>query len=61
MKDLAMGLYIVVVMIICFFLGVYSGEKTKQTEIEKRANKLPIKECYTNQDIELIIFNQHQL
>ena len=43
-----------------FSLGFYFGEKSKQTDIEIRANKIKQKECYTQQDIELIIFNKIQ-
>ena len=43
-----------------FSLGFYFGEKSKQTDIENRANKIKQKECYTQQDIELIIFNKIQ-
>ena len=43
-----------------FSLGFYFGEKSKQTDIEIRANNVKQKECYTQQDIELIIFNKIQ-
>ena len=52
---------------ITFSLGFYYGEKSKQTDIEYRALKtfvktdtLKTKTCYTQQDIELIIFNEIQ-
>jgi len=58
-----LGIVITVLLFICFlsFLGgIFIGQKAKQTEIEKRALEIN-KECYTNQDIELIIFNKSQL
>lgn len=45
---------------LAFSLGFYLGEKNKQTDIEIRANKVKQKDCYTQQDIELIIFNEIQ-
>ena len=61
-----LGIIITVLLFICFliFLGrIFVGQKAKQQEIENRTDKvLKInKECYTNQDIELIIFNEKQL
>ena len=58
-----LGIIIVVLLFICFLslLGeIFVGQKAKQQEIENRAKQIN-KECYTNQDIELIIFNQPQL
>ena len=58
-----LGIVIAVVLFICFlsFLGgIIIGQKAKQQEIENRAKQIN-KECYTNQDIELIIFNEPQL
>lgn len=55
-----MALYTVVVITVSFYLGCFSGEKNKQTEIENRAKKIE-KECYTNQDIEYILFKNSQL
>ena len=57
-----------ILLIICFFTlfccgffsGYKNGEKNKQQEIENRAKQIN-KEFYTNQDIELIIFNESQL
>ncbi len=56
MKDLVIG----VVMVIIIFSVFLFGQKTKQTEIESRAKKIE-KECYTNQDIEYILFKNSQL
>ena len=47
------------IILLAFIYGVLVGRKEKQTEIENRAKQIN-KECYTNQDIELIIFNQIQ-
>lgn len=58
-----MGIIIAVLLslIPIFFLGgIIIGQKAKQQEIENRAKQIN-KECYTNQDIELIIFNEKQL
>ena len=63
-----------ILLIICFFIlfccgffsGYKNGERNKQQEIKNRTDKVLKskqinKECYTNQDIELIIFNEKQL
>lgn len=58
-----LGIIIAVLLFVCFlsFLGgIIIGQKAKQQEIENRAKQIN-KECYTNQDIELIIFNEEQL
>ena len=66
-----LGSIIVVLLFICFFSligGIYIGQKSKQTEIENRANEVLKrsvnkieKDCYTNEDIEIILFNETQL
>ena len=60
MKDLFIGIVLVFILFFVFLLGENSGQKIKQTEIENRAKQIN-KECYNNQDIELIIFNEPQL
>ena len=58
-----LGIVITVLLFICFlsFLGgIFIGQKAKQTEIRDRALEIN-KDCYTNQDIEIIIFNKSQL
>ena len=40
-------------------LLISSSERSKQTEIENRAKQIN-KECYTNQDIEIIVFGNTQ-
>ena len=60
MKDLFIGIVLVFILFFVFLLGENSGQKIKQTEIENRAKQIN-KECYTNQDIELLIFNESQL
>ena len=55
-----LGIVIAVLLNICFlsFLGgIYLGQNSKQIEIENRAKKIE-KECYTETDLELIIFNE---
>lgn len=57
MKDLIM---IVVCICALLFLAFISGEKSKEREIIDRAKNIN-KVCYTNEDIEIIIFNKSQL
>ena len=57
-----LGIIIAVLLFICFlsFLGgIIIGQKAKQQEIENRAKQIN-KECYTNQDIEIIVFGNTQ-
>lgn len=44
----------------CFALGLYFGILATQKEYERRALELPKKECYTNKDLEHILFNEIQ-
>jgi len=64
MKNLIKPILFIVLLLtmnLCYLFGGYfRGQKDKQTEIENRAKELN-KECYTNQDIEYIIFSQSQL
>ena len=63
-----LGIIIAVLLFVCFLSslgGFFVGQKTKQQEIENRTDKVLKskqinKECYTNQDLEIIIFNQIQ-
>ena len=59
MKDLFIGIVLVFILFFVFLLGENSGQKNKQTEIENRAKQIN-KECYTNQDIEIIVFGNTQ-
>jgi len=59
--------FLAVLFFLCFLLGVWAGKNNKQKEIENRAiqtfvatDTLKTKTCYTQQDIELIIFNKIQ-
>ena len=63
MKDILLIICFLILLCCGFFSGYKNGERNKQQEIENRTDKvLKInKECYTNQDIELIIFNEKQL
>ena len=57
-----LGIIIAVLLFICFlsFLGgIIIGQKAKQQEIENRAKQIN-KECYNNQDIEIIVFGETQ-
>ena len=60
MRNILEAVIIGLLFGLTFSLGFYFGEKSKQTDIEIRANKVKQKECYTQQDIELIIFNKVQ-
>lgn len=57
MKEL-----ILTIVCICglLYISFISGEKSKEREIRDRAKDIN-KECYTNEDIEKIIFNASQL
>ena len=57
MKDLFIGIVLVFILFFVFLLGENSGQKNKQTEIENRAKQIN-KECYTNQDVEIIVFGE---
>ena len=59
MKDLFIGIVLVFILFFVFLLGENSGQKIKQTEIENRAKQIN-KECYNNQDIEIIVFGETQ-
>ena len=59
MKDLFIGIVLVFILFFVFLLGENSGQKNKQTEIENRAKQIN-KECYTNQELEVIIFGEIQ-
>ena len=59
MKDLFIGVVIVFILFFTFLLGENSGQKVKQQEIENRAKQIN-KECYTNQELEVIIFGEIQ-
>ena len=57
-----LGIITTVLLFICFlsFLGgIIIGQKAKQQEIENRAKQIN-KECYNNQDIEIIVFGETQ-
>ena len=60
MKDILLIICFFTLFCCGFFSGYKNGEKAKQQEIENRAKQIN-KECYNNQDIELIIFNESQL
>ena len=59
MKDLIKLFIIFVVTLAFYLLGFYAGERNKQREIENRAKQIN-KECYDNQDIEIIVFGETQ-
>ena len=54
-----LGIVIAVVCFLFFLGGIFVGQKAKQQEIENRAKQIN-KECYTNQDIEIIVFGNTQ-
>lgn len=59
MKDLFIAVVLVFILFFTFLLGENSGQKVKQQEIENRAKQIN-KECYTNQDVEIIVFGETQ-
>ena len=59
MKDLFIAVVLVFILFFVFILGENSGQKVKQQEIENRAKQIN-KECYTNQELEVIIFGETQ-
>ena len=65
MKNLIEAFIIFVVTLAFYILGFYAGERNKQQEIENRTDKVLKskqinKECYNNQDIEIIVFGETQ-
>ena len=50
-----------IVVFLSFYGGIAVGEVSSQNRIKNRAKKIEEKECSTQQDIELIIFNEPQL
>ena len=59
MKDILLIICFFTLFCCGFFSGYKNGEKNKQQEIENRVKQIN-KEFYTNQDLEIIIFNQIQ-
>lgn len=62
-KNDNLGIIISVLLIVCFLVfcgGIYVGQDVKQAEIENRAKEIKT-ETITQQDLELIIFNEIQL
>jgi len=57
MRDLIIGIIIVFILFSVFLLGA----KSNQLEVENRAKNIEQRECYTQTDIELITFGEHQL
>jgi hypothetical protein len=51
--------YVLLTFLVAYGLGKFIGGKKEQTEIENRAKQIN-KECYTNQDIEIIVFGETQ-
>jgi hypothetical protein len=53
-----------IILVLCiigsFGLGLYFGILAAQEEYERRALELPEKDCFTNRDIEHILFNEPQ-
>ena len=52
--------YVVLIFLIGYSFGKFIGGKKKEAEIKNRAKEIK-KDCYTNEDLELIIFNEKQL
>jgi hypothetical protein len=51
---------LVLSLIGCFMLGLYFGILATQKEYERRALELKEKDCFSNRDIEHILFNEPQ-
>ena len=58
MKKVGFG-YVLLTFLVAYSFGKFIGGKKEQTEIENRAKQIN-KECYTNQDIEIIVFGETQ-
>lgn len=56
MKDL---IIMAILIFLVFTIAVYTGKNIKKNEITRRAN-LHYKKCYSNQDLEVIIFGEIQ-
>ena len=54
MKKVGFG-YVLLTFLVVYSFGKFIGGKKEQTEIENRAKQIN-KECYTNQELEVIIF-----
>lgn len=50
-----------IILILIFYVAFSLGEQSNQEEIENRAKEIKQKECYSNEEIELIIFGSSQL
>ena len=44
-----------------FILGIWAGNYLTQKQYLKRALELPEKDCFSNRDIEHILFNEPQI
>ena len=51
--------YVLLTFLVAYSFGKFIGGKKEQTEIENRAKQIN-KECYNNQDIEIIVFGETQ-
>ena len=65
MKDILLIICFFTLFCCGFFSGYKNGERNKQQEIENRTDKVLKskqinKECYNNQDIEIIVFGETQ-
>ena len=65
MKDILLIICFFILSCCGFFSGYKNGERNKQQEIKNRTDKVLKskqinKECYTNQELETIIFGNTQ-
>ena len=51
---------ILIVFLLSSALGTYLGIRDYKNEVRDRALKMGVKECYSNQDIKIIIFGEIQ-
>ena len=55
------SLLIIATIAIVYLLAFFTGMNVKQSQIEKRANNIDSQECYSDKDIEYIVFEESQL
>lgn len=60
MKEVLKVLTMLTVLTVGVIIAVESGRRERQTEMEQRALNMAVKDCYTLQEIELIIFGEIQ-
>jgi hypothetical protein len=49
-----------IIILIMFWAGYYFGKYVHKENTIDRAKEMPVKECYTQQDVEIIVFGEIQ-